>query len=330
MAISTQDLVAGIDITALSVVSGSELNQLVDVARTAANTGLVLNTVDTSPSIPDVPNPNANYSGVIPVWWVRYIWLRKKFDSTSPPILYAWDDNLASDPTYLKWRNLSDISDEALVIANQALANAATAQLAANSAQTTANQARVDSGNIQDQLDVLLISFQALQESFNTLSSGLFPAGTLLWSATASGRMGGWLICDGTAISRIVYADLFAVINTTYGVGDGVNTFNLPDARGRSLIGNGTGSGLSARTLGAIGGEETHLLTGTESGLPAHSHTLPAVLQQQLDNLQNGPDGGSKPVSVTPITTNVTGPVNAANPHNTMMPFLVCALYIKY
>lgn len=43
----------------------------------------------------------------------------------------------------------------------------------------------------------------------------------------------GWLLCDGTAVSRTTYAALFAVISTVYGVGDGSTTFNLPDGRGR-------------------------------------------------------------------------------------------------
>ena len=48
----------------------------------------------------------------------------------------------------------------------------------------------------------------------------------------------GWLICDGSAISRTVYAPLFAVIGTTYGDGDGETTFNLPDIETNSITGN--------------------------------------------------------------------------------------------
>lgn len=52
----------------------------------------------------------------------------------------------------------------------------------------------------------------------------------------------GFLACDGSAVSRTTYAGLFAVISTTWGVGDGSTTFNLPDLRGRSIIGAGTGT----------------------------------------------------------------------------------------
>lgn len=50
----------------------------------------------------------------------------------------------------------------------------------------------------------------------------------------------GWLLCQGQAISRTIYADLFAVIGTNFGVGDGSTTFNLPDPREASLVGAGT------------------------------------------------------------------------------------------
>jgi microcystin-dependent protein len=92
----------------------------------------------------------------------------------------------------------------------------------------------------------------------------------------------GWLLCYGQAVSRTDYAPLFAAIGTTYGAGDGSTTFNLPDCRGRVHAGKddmgGTaaarlttaGSGVSGATLGAAGGEETHLLTTAQ--MPAHSH----------------------------------------------------------
>lgn len=62
----------------------------------------------------------------------------------------------------------------------------------------------------------------------------------------------GWLECNGTAVSRVTYAALFAAIGTTWGVGDGSTTFNLPDARGYALRGWDHGSGVDAgRTFGS-------------------------------------------------------------------------------
>lgn len=81
-----------------------------------------------------------------------------------------------------------------------------------------------------------------------------------------------WMRCDGSALSRITYADLFAVIGTTYGAGNGTTTFNIPDMRGRAAIGAGNATGLSPRPIGSIAGSETHTLTIDE--MPAHSHTV--------------------------------------------------------
>jgi microcystin-dependent protein len=83
----------------------------------------------------------------------------------------------------------------------------------------------------------------------------------------------GYLLCDGTAVSRVTYATLFTVTSTTYGAGDGVTTFNVPDLRTRVPVGkNATGT---FATLGATGGAETVTLTSAE--IPAHTHSTPAL-----------------------------------------------------
>ena len=81
----------------------------------------------------------------------------------------------------------------------------------------------------------------------------------------------GWLECNGAAVSRADYAALFRAIGTAYGVGDNATTFNLPDFRGRTIIGSGDGGrALTNRSRGQTGGAETHALT--EAELPAHDH----------------------------------------------------------
>lgn len=99
----------------------------------------------------------------------------------------------------------------------------------------------------------------------------LIPVGTVVAFAGASAPEG-WLMCDGTAVSRTDYANLWAALSTTYGSGDGSTTFNLPNAKGRSVVGAGTGSGLTARTVADTGGSETVTLTGAQSGTSAHGH----------------------------------------------------------
>ena len=69
-----------------------------------------------------------------------------------------------------------------------------------------------------------------------------------------SGAIAGYLLCDGAAISRVTYADLFGVIGTTWGIGDGANTFNLPDFRGIFLRGSGTHGSLLLAHGGAVSG----------------------------------------------------------------------------
>jgi microcystin-dependent protein len=64
------------------------------------------------------------------------------------------------------------------------------------------------------------------------------------WYATAAPA--GFLLCDGSAVNRTTYAALFAVIGTAWGGGDGINTFNLPDCRGRVIVGVGTQAEVNA------------------------------------------------------------------------------------
>ena len=79
----------------------------------------------------------------------------------------------------------------------------------------------------------------------------------------------GFLICDGSAVSRTIYADLYSEIGTTYGSGDGSSTFNLPDLTGRVIVGVS-----SSHSLGDTGGEEAHTLMTSE--IPSHSHSIQA------------------------------------------------------
>lgn len=76
---------------------------------------------------------------------------------------------------------------------------------------------------------------------FNILDQTAFvPIGTIDVFAKSTVPTANWLACDGSAVSRTTYAALFAIIGTTFGVGDGSTTFNLPDLRGKSPIGAGT------------------------------------------------------------------------------------------
>lgn len=135
------------------------------------------------------------------------------------------------------------------------------------SATTTVTVA-LDSGSLDSGLSVVSLgSVLPTNDAIPHTGMGL-PPGAVIQHAGA--LPSGFLECDGSAVSRSTYARLFTSLGTTWGSGDGSTTFNLPDFRGRALIGNGTGSGLTARTLGQTGGEETHALSVGE--MPSHNH----------------------------------------------------------
>lgn len=83
----------------------------------------------------------------------------------------------------------------------------------------------------------------------------------------------GWASCDGQLLSISQNTALFSLLGTIYG-GDGRTTFALPDARGRALLHEGNGPGVTLKLLGARGGSE--LATLSVNQLPAHSHTMNA------------------------------------------------------
>lgn len=122
------------------------------------------------------------------------------------------------------------------------------------------------------------------------------PAGTVV-SYAGSTAPSGWLLCFGQAVNRTTFSDLFSVIGTTYGAGDGATTFNVPDCRGRvdagkddmggtpaSRLTNSPTGGVVGSGLGNTGGSQGHVLTtaqlaththsGSTSTDGAHSHTV--------------------------------------------------------
>lgn len=194
---------------------------------------------------------------------------------------------------------------------------------------------------------------------------GLEPSGAIKAFAGASAPTG-YLLCDGSAVSRTTYAALFDVANTTWGVGDGSTTFNLPDYRGKVIVGAGTGSGLTARALAAVGGEETHVLSAAETAAltvalsgttaagsahnhgitdPGHAHTVPeAYSGSGTAGAVSGATGGGTNNPTSTATTGISmqnesahthafsasGSTNGGGgAHNNMQPFAVANVIIK-
>lgn len=185
-----------------------------------------------------------------------------------------------------------------------------------------------------------------------TITSPPIPTGTLHAFAGATAPLG-YLLCDGTAVSRTTYASLYAVILTTYGAGDGSTTFHLPDLRGRVPMGAGTGAqnggsgsgaisggtALTARTRGAFGGDE-RLQTHTHIQ-DAHGHTLGSGQSFGVNFGANNSGAATFGLNAGIInTTTYQGPYSALNTTATnqnagsgssqnMPPFVVLNYIIK-
>lgn len=158
--------------------------------------------------------------------------------------------------------------------------------------------------------------------------SQFMPVGALLSYAGAA-VPSGWLLCDGTAVSRTTYAALYAAIGTTHGTGNGSTTFNVPDLRGRVTIGVGTATGArgaTAHTLGEKGGEQTHQLSVAE--IPSHDHLAPTPVgsatgpgyEMSFTSYSTYDYGGAAPVSAT----------GGSGDHNNMQPYIGLNAIIKF
>jgi microcystin-dependent protein len=156
------------------------------------------------------------------------------------------------------------------------------------------------------------------------------PAGSVIPYAGTTNPTG-WLFCAGQAINRTTYSVLFAVIGTTYGVGDGSTTFNIPDLRGRLVAGQddmggtsanrltGQSGGVNGDVLGASGGAETHTLTAGQ---------LPTSATYQRETSHGGQSGTSgSGLAQTPAQTALTGANNEA--HNNVQPTFILNYIIK-
>ena len=183
----------------------------------------------------------------------------------------------------------------------------------------------------------------------------MLPAGMIMpYAGTASPDTAVWLLCDGAAVSRTTYSILFALVSTTFGSGDGSTTFNVPDLRGRTVIGMdnyGAGEGAADRvthanadSLGGAEGTEAHALT--EAELDAHKHTV-NITDGGHTHTQRGANAGagvpgspsttasaasadaSATASATTGITATTDDTGSNTAHENMSPYIAMGYLIK-
>jgi microcystin-dependent protein len=153
-----------------------------------------------------------------------------------------------------------------------------------------------------------------------------------------------FVIPIGQAISRATYATLFSLVSTTYGVGDGSTTFNVPDLRGRTVF--GPDSGGSARitvaggnfdgtVIGGTGGAQNHVLTSGE--MPVHTHSAstsvdgsPTFFEGPGTNSAQTGTGANNPTAIGSISLTTTiGSAGSGAAHTSMPPAIVLPYILR-
>lgn len=153
-------------------------------------------------------------------------------------------------------------------------------------------------------------------------SLSVIPVGSIM-AFPRSTAITGWLDCNGQAVDRITYAALFAYIDTVYGAGDGITTFNVPNLSRRVIVGSGgTATGVLGNNVSATGGAETHTLTIAET--PAHAHTYESTTY--VGSVQTS---ASWINSVGDRNQRVTSSQGGNQAHNNIQPSIVFSYKIK-
>ena len=140
---------------------------------------------------------------------------------------------------------------------------------------------------------------QNLGETMNYILDGyVIPPGSYYGYAGLEASIPvGWLLCDGRAVSRTTYANLFAAVSTIYGSGDFATTFNVPDLRGRFLRGTDvTTQGDAGRDPGEASRTPSGTGTASQPGstqldaIGSHSHRIPTQAGGSGASIQSSGD----------------------------------------
>jgi microcystin-dependent protein len=158
-------------------------------------------------------------------------------------------------------------------------------------------------------------------ERLNELTEGVaslptVPTGMISPWPTSTAPTG-YLLCDGAQVSRTTYVNLFTLLGTTYGSGDGSTTFNVPDLRGRFPLGkatSGTGS-----TLAGTGGsmDHSHAISGSTANESSHTHSIDFLSDDSnLTGVTVAAGAGVNEVQQSDHKHQVTGTSGSGSAHN--------------
>lgn len=180
------------------------------------------------------------------------------------------------------------------------------------------------------------VQFPARQPSgsgtfrFDLVSIARFvlPPGSLIPFASGGSVPEGFLACDGSAVSRSTYADLFLAIGTAWGAGNGTTTFNVPNLTGRFVVGVGgtDGAGNPVSSVGQTGGSESVTLTTAQ--IPAHTHGFSTAGASFMGVNGAGAFGYGAGANGA-VASTATGSAGSGNSHTNMPPFASVQWIIK-
>lgn len=138
------------------------------------------------------------------------------------------------------------------------------------------------------------MTIEEIAHEVTMLRAGVAPSGSIMMFGTSTAP-DGWMVCDGTAVSRTTYSALFSAIGTTWGAGDGSTTFNLPDSRGLFPKGAGTNAVSGIVDANGVPYAGTHGQYRLDQG-QGHKHLIRDPAGAAVYGLVSGgtyPSGGS-------------------------------------